>query len=195
MRAFLFIFIAAFLWLNNPMQAQEVTPLSISLYDAISIPQARIVKGLSLNLIYGKHEYVSGLDIGLISHTLYKNTGILVAAVQIGHKSSGFRASLFNFVDEASGFQIGLMNFNKFANCPSLGVIYNDASIKSAGPQMGLWNTSGELVGIQLGLINYATESEGMQFGLINVSDTMSAGIQFGLLNFSNSGFFPVLKL
>lgn len=195
MHVFLSALIAVFFLLGSSVSAQEVTPISISLYDAIAIPQARTVKGLSLNLIYGKHEYVSGVDIGLISHTLYKNTGVLVAGVQIGHKSSGVRLALFNFVDEASGFQMGLMNFNKFGNCPSFGVFYNDAAIKSAGPQMGIWNSSGELLGIQLGVINYATESEGMQFGLINVSDTMSAGIQFGLLNFSNSGFFPVLKL
>ncbi len=181
--------------LFQPLVAQNVTPLAISIFDPITIPQASAVKGLRISLLYGKHDYLSGIDLGLVSHTVYKNTGILVAGIQIGHKSSGFRASLFNFVDEASGFQLGVINMNKFANCPSFGLLYNDAAIKSSGPQLGLWNTTGESVGIQLGLINYASEVNGMQFGLINVADTMPAGIQFGLLNFSNSGFFPVFKL
>ena len=187
--------IACLMMMLQPLSAQNATPLAIAIYDPITIPQSPIVKGIRLNLLYGKHEYVSGIDIGLVSHTVYKNTGILIAAIQIGHKSSGFRTSLFNFVDEASGFQLGLVNLNKFANCPSLGILYNDATIKSSGPQLGLWNTTGESAGIQLGLINYASEVNGMQFGVINVADSMPAGIQFGVLNFSNNGFFPVVKL
>lgn len=195
MRALLLVAMLCLPLMCQSLIAQNATPLAIAIYDPITMPQSSVVKGIRFNILYGKHEYVSGLDIGLVSHTVYKNTGVLIAGIQIGHKSSGFRASLFNFVDEASGFQLGLMNMNKFANCPSFGILYNEASIKSSGPQLGLWNTTGESVGIQLGLINYATEVNGMQFGLINVADSMPAGIQLGMLNFSNNGFFPVFKL
>jgi hypothetical protein len=173
---------------TSPVFAQTETLVAVSLYDAISLPPASAVKGLRLNLFYGKHDYVSGLDLGVISHTVYKNTGVLIAGVQLGHKSSGLRVSLLNVVDEMSGLQLGLLNFNKFGNGPSLGLVYNEAAIKSVGQQLGLWNMAGESEGIQFGVFNYAAEFEGMQFGLINVAGKMSDGLQLGLLNFSNGG-------
>lgn len=195
MRGVVLLMLGVWVCLNLPLGAQQVIPVAISLYDPIAFPSATVVKGVRLNLLYGKHDDVAGLDLGLVTHTLYKSTGISVSLLQIGHKASGFRVGAINVVDEASGVQFGAINFNKFLQAPSLGILYNEASLKASGPQVGLWNVAGDMGALQFGILNYATESVGMQVGLINVADTMSSGVQVGLLNISNNGFFPVLKL
>jgi hypothetical protein len=59
-----------------PGQAQNRT-IQFSLFTPIQIfPEDNSIKGLRLNLIYGRNVSVTGLDLGLINHTTTgKSTG------------------------------------------------------------------------------------------------------------------------
>ncbi len=105
----------------------ETVPVQIALLDPVQIYNADTsVKGLRLNLIYGRNKAVTGLDLGLV-----------------GSVDSDFTGWQYNFAGNISkgnfeGLQMGFVNYAESAR----------------GLQLGMINYAGSLKGIQIGLIN-----------------------------------------
>jgi hypothetical protein len=121
---------------DNPM-----TPVMISLLTPAQAPTPEWdVKGLRLNILYGRCQNLYGLDVGLVNHTVGKGVGLAVGLVNYTEKSfTGLQVGGVNIGEEVSALQIG---------------IYNEAD---------------DLSGLQIGLINHTRIARGVQIGFINV--------------------------
>lgn len=98
------------------------------------------VKGVRLNLGWGRYVGTYGLDLGIFS----------VSGDFGGLAATGFG----NAVDgDAAGLQVGLVNV---------------VGRQTAGLQVGLVNYTGRLQGVQIGLINFAREQWTLPF--VNVA-------------------------
>ena len=95
------------------------------------------VLGLRLNVISGRHDAVTGLDVGTIVN--YTDSGL-----------RGVAFSLVNSHGEAYGLQTGLVNATGFG----------------CGVQIGFWNMAEDYRGLQIGVGNFAYRLCGVQIGL-----------------------------
>jgi len=72
-RCYSFISMIVLLWSiagAGPVAAQE-KPFQISLFTPVQIiPEDTAIKGIRINLIYGRNAAVKGIDLGLINHTI-----------------------------------------------------------------------------------------------------------------------------
>lgn len=153
---------------SNEARAQDQKPIQISLIAPVQLyPEDTAIKGLRLNLIYGKNESVTGLDIGLI------NAAGSFKGLQYG--AIGITESEF------VGWQ------NHFVNI-------SNGSVR--GAQTGLVNTSQETKGFQYGIVNHAGVMNGVQLGIVNYAGQMTRGLQVGFVNIiSEGGRFPVFPV
>ncbi len=143
----------------QPLLAQE-KPIQLSLFSPIQIvPEEKAIAGLRLSLLYGKNQYVSGLDWGLVSHC---TAGI----------SKGVQFGLVGLIDaDLSGWQSTAVNITK-GTCE--------------GFQWGMVNYAGHASGLQLGFVNYAVTMRGLQIGLVNI---IKQGGQFPVFPIVNWSF------
>lgn len=177
-----------------PFNNLKQSNFQISIMQGTEIPgQVDVVKGIRLSLL-GKTQYVSGIDIGLIKETTEKNAGIQIGFMNTDNLSTGIRFGVINLAKQTAGLQLSLFQKTTYQNCPSIGLIYNEAVDSATGDMIGLINTAGSLIGIQFGAYNYAKDLSSLQIGLINIAGRHETGMQLGLLNFSNGGFFPFIK-
>lgn len=118
-----------------------VTPLLISLVNPAQFPSDQYdVKGLRMNLLYGRCQNLYGLDLGLVNHAVGREVGL-----EIG---------LVNLVDDKFiGLQLGAVNI----------------ADKASALQIGLYNGADDMSGVQIGVINHTRLMRGMQLGLVNV--------------------------
>jgi len=118
-----------------------VTPLMLSLVNPVQVPSAKYdVKGIRLDLLYGRCQNLYGLDLGLANHAAGTEVGL-----EIG---------LVNLADEKFvGLQLGAVNYG--------------ARVKAL--QVGLYNGADDMSGLQVGVINHTRLMRGMQIGLVNV--------------------------
>jgi hypothetical protein len=118
-----------------------VTPVMVSLLTPAQVPSEGIdVKGLRLNLLYGRCQNMYGLDAGLVNHTVADQTGLA--------------AGMVNYTEETFiGVQVGGVNIG--------------GRVKAL--QVGVYNQADDMSGLQVGLINHTRLMRGMQIGLINV--------------------------
>lgn len=118
-----------------------VTPVMFSLYSPAQVPSDDYdVKGLRMDLLYGKSRNLYGLDVGLVNHTTGKEIGLAVGLVNYVEK---------NF----TGLQVGAVNIGE--------------RVKAL--QVGVYNEADDMSGLQVGLINHTRLMQGVQIGLINV--------------------------
>jgi hypothetical protein len=118
-----------------------MTPVMISLLTPAQAPTPEWdVKGLRLNLLYGRCQSLYGVDVGLVNHTVKKELALAVGLVNYSE-------------DEVTGVQIGGVNIGE--------------RVKAL--QVGLYNEADDMSGVQLGLINHTRLMRGVQVGLINV--------------------------
>ncbi len=129
------------------------------------------VRGLRVNVIYGKNASVYGLDVGLWNEVEERVRGIqLAGVVNLARELDGISASgLVNKVEE-----------------------------RVRGLQLGVANYAGEVVGVQIAeMANQSNSVVGVQIGgLVNDAEKL-AGLQIGFLNFNKSGplpFFPIFN-
>lgn len=148
--------------------AQDSKPVQLSLIHPVQLfPEETNIQGLRLNLIYGKNESVSGLDIGLVNH------------------SATFKGLQYGFVGITESEFVGWQN-----NLVNLG----ESTVH--GAQTGLVNTSVEMKGFQYGFVNTSDQMNGVQLGLVNYAQRMTKGLQVGLVNIiSEGGQFPVFPV
>jgi hypothetical protein len=118
-----------------------MTPVMISLMTPAQAPTAEWdVKGLRIDLLYGRCQNLYGLDLGLVNHTVKQEVGLAVGLV--------------NYTEgKVVGAQIGGVNIGE--------------RVKAL--QVGLYNEADDMSGIQLGLINHTRLMRGVQIGLLNV--------------------------
>jgi len=124
----------------TPCVAQE-HPINVALVTPIQIfPADQPIKGLRLNLIYGRNSEMTGLDVGIANHVAGRMTGVQWGVV--------------NLADDMVGWQSGTVN-------------YTAGSFE--GLMWGGVNYTGHINGLQLGIVNYAARANGVQIGLVNI--------------------------
>ncbi len=173
-----------------------VTPAALGLMPPIQFPPEDFtIVGLRLSMLYGQHQEVYGLDVGLLGNvTTQSFVGLAVAGgfnatkntarvlgVQLAGGANVNRGKL-----TVIGLQAALANINS-----------GEASI--VGVQFGAVNLSGhtKVYGLQAGVYNVAQEVYGFQIGLINQTESLH-GLQIGLLNFYHKGTVgvsPILNM
>jgi hypothetical protein len=151
------IFLLVFL--VQPVMAQQ-KPIQLSLFSPIQlVSEENAISGVRLSLLYGRNTYVTGLDLGLVSHsTSGKSKGVQVAVVGLVDADFvGFQYTAVNITEgNFEGFQWGIVNYAGYAN------------------------------GFQLGLVNYAERMKGLQLGLVNI---IKQGGQFPVFPIVNWSF------
>ncbi|MCU0856879.1 MAG: hypothetical protein MUC65_00555 [Pontiellaceae bacterium] len=125
-------------------ETNPATPLMLGLVTPAQFPSDQYdVKGVRLNLPYGRCQCMYGLDLGLINHALDREVGL-----ELG---------LVNLVEgKFIGLQTGVVN----------------VAGKASALQVGLYNGADDMSGVQVGLINHTRLMRGMQFGLVNVIES-----------------------
>lgn len=170
--------------LTTPVQIALANPLQI-------IPERFDVMGIRINVLYGKNENVSGLDVGLVNYTSARQEGLQaggfnyagdeLAGVQVGAvnraiaDSFGFQIGGFNScATNLGGFQGGAVNMvsGDFYGYQSSGVV-SVVKGDGAGLQTGVFNFAhGNFDGVQIGVVNSAADLRGVQIGLININSS-----------------------
>lgn len=176
---------------SDPVEGLELPPSggekhsAFGAWPVVQIPgETYDIDVLRINLPFGKHRTVSGLDFGLLANmTIGRSSGLSFATIgtMAGRGAGLFQiAAVFNAVEvDSSGMQLALTNV---------------AGADYAGVQIGLVNLSGGFEGLQLGVYNQSETASGLQFGLVNVTGELR-GVQFGLLNVASASSVPVLPL
>ena len=144
--------------ISIPCQAQE-RPIQLSLVTPIQLfPEDNSIKGVRINLIYGRNVSITGLDWGLVNHT---TTG----------KSKGVQFGLVGLSDsDFMGWQDNSVNVTRG---------------KFEGLQSGIFNHAKDMSGVQLGLVNCAQIMNGLQIGLVNIIRQEGAFPVFPIVNWS----------
>ncbi len=128
--------------ISSPLLAAD-RPIQISLVTPIQIfPEEDDIKGVRLNLLYGRNASITGLDIGFVNHT----TSGVSKGWQMGFLGlsdsdfTGWQGNSLNIVKgDFKGLQLGVVNYAKFAE------------------------------GVQIGLVNYVESMHGLQIGALNI--------------------------
>lgn len=132
--------LAALVMAAAPGAAQE-RPINVALVTPIQIfPADQPIKGLRLNLIYGRNAAMTGLDVGIANH--------------VAGRMRGVQWGVVNLADTMVGWQSGTINYTSGA---------------FEGFMWGAVNYTGHINGLQLGLVNYAARAKGIQIGLVNI--------------------------
>jgi hypothetical protein len=127
---------------STPVLAED-RPIQLSLVTPIQIfPEDDSIKGIRLNLLYGRNASIIGVDLGLVNHT---TSGI----------SKGWQMGTVGLVDaDFVGWQDNCVN-----------VVRGDFK----GFQLGVVNYAKAGEGLQLGLVNYVENMNGLQIGAVNI--------------------------
>jgi hypothetical protein len=122
--------------------APETRPIQLALLNPVQIfPERYGIKGLRLDLLYGKNASLTGVDLGLVNH--------------ITQNEVGWSWGLVSLVEgNFTGFQDNAVNITQK---------------RFEGFQFGVVNVSEEASGFMLALVNYAGTLNGLQIGLVNI--------------------------
>ena len=126
----------------HPLRAQvKEHPVNLSLVTPVQVfPATDAIKGVRLNLIYGKNVAMTGLDLGIANHV----TGL----------TKGVQWGLVNITESGMGWQYGFVNITE---------------AEFEGLQWGGFNSAGRINGLQIAIVNYARRANGVQIGLVNI--------------------------
>jgi hypothetical protein len=182
--------------IDSPILPSTGTYFKLSLWTPVELPWTRHdITGLRINLLYAKHQNVTGLDLGLGINRSTHFKGLQIALANIQETTTGVGLGLLNYADHATGFYVGVVNIFKESSSTSIGIIYNENLGRSDYPQIGMITYSGDVRCLQFGLINLAKVSNGLQVGLVNHADIKESGMQIGLLNFVQGKVpLPILR-
>jgi hypothetical protein len=118
-----------------------MTPVMVSLLTPAQVPSDEWdVKGLRINLLYGRCQNLYGLDAGLVNHAVGKEIGLAAGLVNITE-------------GKFTGLQVGAVNIGT----------------RVSALQVGVYNGADDMSGLQIGVINHTRMMRGVQIGLINV--------------------------
>jgi len=155
------------------LSTTETKPIQIALFNPAQIFNESIgIKGVRLNLLYGRNVFVRGIDVGLVN-TCGSGESVGLQWGILGFVEGdflGIQLNAFNMTqDEFSGIQWG---------------IYNDVGDGEA-LQFGLVNTAKNMRGLQVGFVNYTETMYGLQIGLVNIIRRKETLPVFVLVNWS----------
>lgn len=141
-----------------PAQAEE-RPIQLALINPVQLfNEGDSVKGIRLDLLYGKNTTVVGFDWGLVNHT---TAGV----------SKGWEEGFVNITEaDFNGLQEGAVNIVRG---------------HFQGLQSGFFNKTHQMGGLQLGFVNYAETLNGLQIGLVNIIKQGGAFPVFPIVNWS----------
>ncbi len=187
------LLLASFLLLIPSAFAVGSSPLAISLFPPVEFPPESVtITGIRLDLLWGQHQEVYGLDLGAIGNiTVHSSGGLQLAGGFNWNQGStttiGFQAAGLANINSGQAKIIGLQlaAYNRNMGESSLG-----------GIGLGLVNQSPHMniVGLQAGLYNSANNVYGLQVGLFNSCESLH-GIQLGLVNMSSHALFTMAPL
>jgi hypothetical protein len=108
-------------------RADGGSPIQISLFNPVQIvPETKSVKGVRLNLIYGKNADVTGLDYGLVNQTTGNEGALQIGLVNLAYNSTedghGVQWGWVNRSRNMRGLQVGLVNFTETMHGVQVGV-------------------------------------------------------------------------
>lgn len=149
-----------------PAQGQQDHPIQLSLVTPIQLfPEDESVRGVRLNILYGRNTFMTGLDYGLVNHTTRDFLGVGIGLV--------------NLTDgDVTGLHSGFVNITEGA---------------FEGLQYGAVNTAASVHGVQIGMVNHSPNYRGLQLGIVNYAERMN-GVQVGLVNIIRfGGVLPVM--
>jgi hypothetical protein len=176
----------------------QFTVFQLSLWNPVQlVPDDSDVRGLRLNIPYGKIQNAYGLDYGIVNIVSEDVAGIQMGIYNKASDARGIQiAAWFNITDSMSGIQFGVANTASSSSMHGLqngGVNY---AKEMYGMQNGGVNVTKKLNGIQIGVVNYDGEMNGLQIGIVNFAESVS-GVQFGVANIIQSSsvpFFPFIN-
>ena len=185
-------------------EEHPVSVCALSLAAPLQVPTSNVtIDGLRLNLIYGDHYGVNGLDIGFAGTSRANANGLQldVAAgwdvfdfngcqiAGLGNavlgNARGFQlAGAINFVRGGfTGFQLAPFNFDGASTGMQVGAININKGL-SYGLQVGAYNGNpNEYHGWSVGAVNCTDRMDGLQLGVINIAVQTGNGIQIGVIN------------
>lgn len=163
--------------LPKPVPSEGMLPLAIGIIPPLQMPpETWDIVGIRLNLLVGRHNNVTILDIGTLANlSLGKMQGIEVAGIwnQVYQDLMGIQVSgIANRVyGDLTGLQIaGIANYNGAADTTGLQIAsVNVNQGETTGVQIGIYNQVESMSGVQIGLFNSADNFIGMQLGLCNL--------------------------
>lgn len=140
----------------SPAVGQDEHPIQLSLLNPVQIfHEDDAIRGVRLSLLYGKNTNVSGLDVGLVSHSTRDFRGVQFGAVGYSEGDfSGWQSTAVNIVE---GSFVGLQDG-----------IFSSAE-NGRGVQFSGVNRAGNFRGLQIAVVNYARRLNGVQIGLVNI--------------------------
>lgn len=141
---------------SEDLGGTETRPIQLALFNPVQIFDESVgIKGIRLNLLYGRNVFVRGIDAGLVN-------------VLGGGESVGLQYGIVGYVEgDYLGVQWDAFNFTEG---------------KFSGLQYGIFNNVGDGEGMQFGLVNTARNMRGLQVAFFNYTETMY-GLQIGLVN------------
>jgi len=155
------------------LSTTETKPIQIALFNPAQIFNESIgIKGVRLNLLYGRNVFVRGIDVGLVNTC---GSG----------ESVGFQCGILGFVEgDFLGIQVNAFNMTQGEFSGLQWGIYNDVGDGEA-LQFGLVNTARNMRGLQVGFVNYTETMYGLQIGLVNIIRRKETLPVFVLVNWS----------
>ena len=95
----------------------EVVPYQISLINPLqSSKSIHSVKGVRINIVYGKNEDVSGVDFGLFNDVYGDQKGLQFGLWNKSFKSQGVQIGIVNYTEYLNGLQIGFLNIHNMGD-------------------------------------------------------------------------------
>lgn len=171
----------------------------LSFFTPVELPYVQDatwdVRGLRINLPYGRCRDVIGLDLGLVNHA-DRAYGLQIGGVNVINEdvrmtlSAGLLANViggsyvgFQFAGVANVVQDDARSLSVAGICNYAGGAYTGLQIGFVNVvptqakhawQIGFWNHGGDLSSCgQIGIFNYARDmDQGVQFGLINIIES-----------------------
>ncbi|UCC26768.1 MAG: hypothetical protein JSU98_06585 [Gemmatimonadales bacterium] len=159
--------------LASPLAVHGQAPVQISLFPpAQLVSEDEEISGFRLSL-YGRNAGMTGLDLGLVTHTTGDATALQIGAVNIVE-------------GDFTGVQAGWAG----------GSLANITRGQMKGLQFALYNGAGSGQGLQWGFVNNTEgRMEGLQISFVNIANDLH-GVQVGLINIIRSkDRFPVLPI
>jgi hypothetical protein len=137
-------------------------PIQIALFNPVqAFPEETSILGVRLNLLYGKNQDVTGLDLGLGNHVVGRAVGLQYGLVGYVEGSFwGWQNNAFNYASDFQGFQHGFYNGAKKAVGFELGFV--NITEDAHGLQIGVFNMTQTLYGLQIGAINVVRQKENL---------------------------------
>ena len=161
-------------------------PVAVALLPKIEAPGAdQSIMGLRLDLLAGRHQNVSFIDIGTLANFV---TGEAYG-VQV--------AGLLNSTGAARGVLQAAGCVNRcYGDCygVQLAGLHSRTDETFIGLQLAAVCSAKVLKGLQMGLVNRTSNSSSVQVGIVNYAE-QSEGIQIGLVNVMPDGRYPVMPL